>query len=239
MVENLREASDRNTQPHQNILVAICTQRMVPGIRGPFTRIHSGIFFAISVEASSDGFLFIQVSTTELSDLPPPCRSHDALRRHTGTARTIRRTSKSLQIELPRHPVAVVYPTELPAESVVIRWHQYRSVGRKLAEGYVKLSLALALDEKRYRRGEGEGVFNRTVDADDGLTGQREVRSLDLVRGKPRPSGRGQERGRQSRSLPLALVRCLLLFDVLPDNGDRRTTAATGEVGRRPQRSAP
>jgi ADP-ribose pyrophosphatase YjhB (NUDIX family) len=67
----------------------------------------------------------------------------------------------------------------------------------------------------------------------------KEKTGIDLVRGKPRPSGRGQERGRQSRSLPLALVRCLLLLDVLPNNGARRTTAATGEVGRRPQRSAP
>ncbi|MEN3296030.1 MAG: hypothetical protein V7642_5283 [Burkholderiales bacterium] len=47
----------------------------------------------------------------------------------------------------------------------------------------------------------------------------------DLVRGKPRPSGRGQERGRQSRSLPLALVRCLLLLDVLQPVESRRSQA--------------
>jgi len=31
-----------------------------------------------------------------------------------------------------------------------------------------------------------------------------------------------------------ASVRRLLLLDVLPDNGDRRTTTATGKVGWRP-----
>jgi hypothetical protein len=57
---------------------------------------------------------------------------------------------------------------------------------------------------------------------------------VDRLRGKPRPLGRGQERGRRSR-----LMRRLLLLNILADNCNWRTAAATGKVGRRPQCATP
>lgn len=93
------------------------------------------------------------------------------------------RLSASRKVDLPRHTEAVVDPSELAAETVVVEGHQRPA---PFAQGLIEpldFVLGLTGDEEGERRREGEGVLDRAVDAHDHLVLENEPRLHDRALG--------------------------------------------------------
>ena len=88
--------------------------------------------------------------------------------------RSVRGDSCSGAANLPRDAVTVGAPAEAWAESVVVEWHQHRSVGAQLAEQLVDFVRRVTRHEDRHRRREAELVGYRTVEGDERPVRQRE-----------------------------------------------------------------
>jgi hypothetical protein len=56
----------------------------------------------------------------------------------------------SCEVELPRHPEAVIDLAKLCAESIIVAWHQDLAAARKLGERIIEFGLVLALNVDRY-----------------------------------------------------------------------------------------
>src|SRR5947209_5821803 len=85
----------------------------------------------------------------------------------------------SWEVELPRNPETVTDPAELLAEPVVVEWHHHLTAFRKLFERLNQFGFAVAIDEDGHRRREGKCMLDRTVDTDQMVPAQNEIRSLD------------------------------------------------------------